>query len=257
MKRREPMTNESAEKRFGRNVKLRAIFKRHGEKEFRVKSDPNASLTPDGQAQSEAFGQKITTKTIKTYASNTGRTQETGELVAQGAEADRKLRQMTKDDLGLEYDPKGEFTQEVMRLKKEMLGDDFDNLSPEDKEKLILAYETHLSDYYLSFGDQVPPGVKHSPEQVADRILRRVKLYIKMAGRLPNNYEATLVNVTHDFCLAAFFKKVIGFDSVADIGGPVDYNEEFEVLIKTNDQGNKEFKMTFRNKEYSLDEFIN
>lgn len=248
---------DAAERRFGRNVKLRAIFKRHGEKEHKIGGTGETSLTENGRAESMRYGQQLeTTNAIKSYSSPTERTRDTGDLVVEGAPAERKLKSMVKEELALNFDPDGELSKEYIRLQHEILGSDFKAQGAAEQEKRQTELDTQYHDLYLSYGNEAPPGVELSPNQIADQIAKRIKTYLQMAERLYNNYEATLINATHDLCIAAFVKKIIGFESVREIGGPIKFNEGFEVLINTDDQGEQEAKMIFRDQEYSLEEII-
>lgn len=249
--------------KYGRNVKIHAIFIRHGEKGVSTVTAETA-LSETGRRTSIEFGRKLEKReAIKAYTSDTERTIETARLVVENSPTQRKMVQRVRKELGFYYDKEGDFFRKAMEIKKETLGPDFNNLSEEEKRRRTRESDKRQIDYYLSFGDKRPDLKTFSPVETAAMVARRVDIYIRMAERLYSGSDVDLINVSHDFPLSAFLKetlvrevegkKVRGFKTLDEIGGPIEFNEGFEFLIQTDSERNKSVKIVFRNKEYQVD----
>lgn len=252
---------ENKEK-LGRNIKIHAIFVRHGEKGLSTITG-ETRLTKRGRRESKKFGRRLEKReAIKPYSSDTERTRETAKLIVEASPTKKKMRQRVKKELGF-YSKDGDFVREAMKIKKETLGEDFNSLSKEEKKRRIRESDKRQTNYYLSFGDKRSDPETYSPVEAAAMVARRVDLYIRMTEKLHSNTDVDLINVSHDLSLSAFLKEVLvrdleekkvrGFNTIDEIGGPIEFNEGFEILIQTDDQGKKSVNMSFRNQEYQVD----
>lgn len=253
---------ENKEK-YGRNVTIHAVFVRHGEKDFDP-NNPETVLTSEGEIEAKNFGKKREKKRIiKPYISDTPRTKKTAWLIVEESPTDIKGQLRKMEELGFHYDPKGEFCQNAMKIKKNITGDDYENLSKEEQKEQLYRSDAIQVDYYLSFGNQRPDPNTYSPIETAALMAKRVGIYLGMAKRLKSGKEYDLINSTHDFNLVSFLKEVMirkfgdeevkGFNSVEEIGGSVKFNEAFEITIKTDDRGQVSASLLFRNNEYQID----
>lgn len=247
----------------GENVKIRAIFVRHGEKEH-DSENPETGLTLDGEWGARELGQGLGKKDmIKSYASDTNRTWDAAKYITEQSPTLKKGNQRLKKQLAFHYDRHGEFLKNVLKIKNDILKEK-DGLSKEKFNELLHEATTKQIDYYLSFGNNRPDTKTYSPKETAADMARLLDEHVKMSKKLKSGSEIDIINVTHDFNLAAFLKeilvreeggkKVIGFDSIEEIGGGLDFNEGFEVLIETDKDKNKKIKLLFRKKEYEIDE---
>jgi broad specificity phosphatase PhoE len=257
-----PEAKESKE-RFGRNVKIHAIFVRHGEKEISP-TKFETGLTERGKKESKEFAKKLKErKTIKAFSSDTERTKETAKLIVEASPTEKKMKQRVKKELGFYYDPEGGFVKKLKEIKKEILGENFDRLPEKEQKERFHEYEKQTMDYYLGFGNKRPDPNTFSPVETAAMIARRLDIYLRMPEKLYSDSEVDLINVSHDFPLVSFLKEVLirkvgekqirGFGKIDEIGGPIGLNEGFEVLIQTDNQGEESLKMIFRNQEYRID----
>ena len=247
----------------GENVTIHAIFIRHGEKKYDP-NNPETTLTPEGEIKSLEFGKSRTKKDmIKPYTSDTPRTRRTAELATESSPMENKGTMRTRKEISFTYDENGQFLLDVMKIKKDILGEDFNNLDDEEKQKRLKRATIKQVDFYLNFKDRRPDPMTYSPVETASGIAKLVDRYIKMSGKLNSGSNVDLVNATHDFNLAAFLKetivreieekKVRGFQSIEEIGGSMDFNENFEIIINRKDQNNISAKISFRGLEYELD----
>lgn len=247
----------------GENVTIHAVFLRHGEKKYDP-NNPETTLTPEGEIKSLEFGKTRTKKAmIKPYTSDTPRTRGTAELATEGSPTENKGTMRKRKELSFTYDESGQFLSDVMKIKKDTLGEDFNNLDDDEKQKGLREATIKQINYYLDFKDQRPDPKTYSPVATASGIAKLVDRYIKMSEELNSRSNVDLVHATHDFNLAAFLretlvreiegKKIRGFQSIEEIGGSMDFNENFEIIINRKDQNNISAKISFRGLEYDLD----
>ena len=255
--------SENIENKYGKNVKIHAIFLRHGEKETDI-ATADTGLTEKGRKESLEIGRRLDEKDlIKAYSSDTDRTKESAELIVFASPTEKKMKHRIKKELGFYYDKNGYFFNNLMKTKKEMLGQDFKGLQEEEKKEKMEEYENWATDYYLSFNEQRPDEGTMSPVETAAIVAKRVEKYIKMADRLPSGSDVQTIDNTHDMNLAAFLKealvrdvngqKIRGFKSIEEIGGSLAFNEGFEIIVENDEEGKKNIKFVFRKRQYELD----
>lgn len=250
-------------KEKGENVIVHAIFIRHGEKEHEP-DNPETGLTLAGEWDSRVFGQGRGYKSyIEPHASDTPRTKDTAKYATEQSPTKEKRALILEDNLAFHYDPEGSFVKEVMKIKRDALGDNPEQLSEAEFNAKIFEANSRQADYYLNFGDQRPDLKTFSPVETASGVAKMVYDYERNSNDIKSGSDVDCINGTHDFNLAAFLKEVMirevdgrkirGFDSVEEIGGSFDFAESFEVLIKTDQSGKKEMKLVFRGREYAVD----
>ena len=255
--------SENIENKYGKNVKIHAIFLRHGEKETDMTA-ADTGLTERGRRESLEIGRKLDEKDlIKAYSSDTDRTKESAELIVFASPTEKKMKHRIEKELSFYYDKNGVFFNNLMKAKKEMLGNGFKELQEEEKKEKMEKYENWATDYYLSFSEQRPDESTMSPVETAAIMAKRVETYIKMADRLRSNSDIQMINDTHDLNLAAFLKealvrdingqKIRGFKSIEEIDGSLAFNEGFEIIVENDEEGKKNIKFVFRRRQYELD----
>jgi broad specificity phosphatase PhoE len=251
---------ESKEK-FGRNVEVHGRFIRHGEK-LELPDEAETGLTKEGKQDSIDFGKRLEPKTaIKGYSSDTDRTKETIQLIVENSPTEKKMKQRIKDELYVNYS--SEFRARIMEIKKRELREDFDEQSIEERKKRLAQCGIEQMNFYLSFKDKRPDEKTYSPVETAAQVARRVDLYIRMADKMHSGSHVDLMNGMHDVNIAVFLNEVMirkvdgqkkrGFDSIQDIGGPIDYHEGFDIVTRIDENSEKTVKMIFRDKEYDID----
>lgn len=255
---------ENTEDKYGKNVKIHVLFLRHGEKEMNTTTGAETGLTERGRKESAEFGKSLDKKDlIKAYSSNTDRTKESAELIVATSPTEKKMNLRLKEELSFNYDKKGDFVNKLMETKKEMLGHDFNGLREEEKKERMDKYENWATDYYLNFGDQRPDEGTMSPVETAAMTSKLAERYAKMADRVYSGSDIQLINDTHDFNIASFLKEVLirdingqkirGFKSIEEVGGHLEFNEGFELLVESDNEGKKNIKFGFRGQQYELD----
>lgn len=255
----EKMMENRIGKERGENVTINVYVVRHAEKAYDEK-DLETALTPKGTAQSREFGKNLEPKdVIKSYASKTKRAIATGDNIVGASPTLRKGNPATRKELGFEYDVKGDFAIQIKKFKQVHLGPDFDKLSEEEFNKRILEAAAEHTDWFLSFGENRPDEKTNSPMEVVSSLAKLLLRYVKMSKRLNNNSKVDLVNVTHDLNIAALVREVASkVDNkdltMSDIGGPVKYNEGFELAINRIDADRVKLSLKFRGMVYDLDE---
>ena len=141
--------SENIENKYGKNVKIHAIFLRHGEKETDMAA-ADTGLTERGRRESLEIGRKLDEKDlIKAYSSDTDRTKESAELIVSASPTEKKMKHRIKKELGFYYDKNGVFFNNLIKAKKEMLGQGFKELPEEEKKEKMEKYENWATDYYI------------------------------------------------------------------------------------------------------------
>lgn len=228
---------EQAE-RFGRNVEIHAIFLRHGEK------GEGGELTEAGRKQADEFGEQLERKdAIKGYSSPAKRVIETVERVIASAPHDRKLATRIRTEIGISPSISKEFVRQYREREKE--GPDA------------------AAEWYLSFGHNRPDAETSSPYENAQALAYILRRYVEMADRLYSGSKIDLINGTHQGLPEALLKeilvrqvdgkRVVGFESLQEIGGALRPAEGMEFLIKTDASGGKVVKLNFRGNTFDLD----
>lgn len=245
---------------FGKDIEIHAYFVRHGEKKHSSNSF-ETSLSEKGQKKSEKYGENLENQRIKAYSSDTERTKETAGKTIKGSPANKKIGPEIRKELGVKYSD--EYAKKELAEKMKILGENYNDLPEEEKKERLYKHNTESINRYLSYGDKKPDQETDSPVELAAMLTKRVDIYLRQAERLKNGSKDDIVNVTHDYSISAFLKEVMirevqekkirGFNSVEEIGGPIDYNEGFEISIKTDSEGKKSVGMDFRGKNYEID----
>ncbi|MEK7542816.1 MAG: histidine phosphatase family protein [Patescibacteria group bacterium] len=254
---------EGESKDFGKDVDIHAYFIRHGEKKY-VPDDPDTPLTDIGRRQARVFGGTLDSReAIKGYSSRTVRTEDTVENIIEASRTEHKLKARVRDELSFEWDKKGSFFPELVKLRNEGRPANYKQLPENERKKIDHDIDAKITDWYLNFGEKRPDKGTESPVELAAKVAHRIATYQKMARRLSSGSSVDLINGTHDFPIAAFLqrvivrsaddKKVVGFHSVNEIGGPIEYTENFELVIHNDKEGNQKMQLKFRGQSYEID----
>lgn len=225
------------QEKFGRDVRIHAIFMRHGEKAV------SGELTEEGKNQAVRFGEELENKdAIKGYSSPVQRVLETVNKVVENSPHDKKLNTRIRTELAIPA-----FSKEATQKYK-----DLEKLGPSE-----------AADWYLSFGSEKPDSDTISPQDVAKTFAYIVQKYIDMTDKLYSGSNIDLINGTHQALPEALLKEIlirkqdgteiVGFERLEDIGGALKPTESMEFLISTNDSGTKEVKLHFRGQVYDID----
>lgn len=265
MNRMEKLPSPEAQESRGKNIEVRVHCIRHGEKEV-VKGNPETGLSEIGRQQSRNWGQeKLQQPVLKTYSSDTARTRETAQLIIGEAHAGKKMTHRVKDELSFRYDPQGEFARQILATRQAIFGNDFAQAPRPEQERRRAANSAAQLNNYIAYGDHRPDPNTYSPVETAAALAKRVDIFRRMAPRLRSDSQVDLINITHEFNLAAFLHEVIlrpkedgttqrGFDDVKDIGGPFESTEGFEIIVKTDGNSQLATSLLLRGKEYEIDD---
>ena len=248
---------------YGENITLYIDIVRHGEKR-NDPDDPDTDLTLEGREQSFENG-KLREKRdfIKLYSSNTKRTRDTSRFIAEGSPTEKKGTLRNKKGLLFMYDGNGQFLKDVMKIKKDILGENYKDLPKDEIDKRLRQLTNEQMDYYVSYGDKRPDPETHSPVETAANMAKLIDHYVKMSKEFKSGSNVEFVNATHDFNIAAFLKEVLirevdgkkvkGFQKIEEIGGGMEFNEGFEIIVNRKNTKDISFKMLFRGQECEID----
>lgn len=265
-----PERFESREE-FGRNVEIRATFMRHGPKAEMGDTTARTLISAKGEQQVREIGKQLEVKRhgIKAYTSPIERAVKTAELVLE--EQERKGTKIyntrKRSELGL-WSASDEFTRRWIEITNENLPPNFEELEGDIKQEVFDKAGDKALDNWLKLKDQRPDESTPSPQEVAAGMARLVDRYIRMADRLYSGSEIDLLNTSHKGVLEPLLKEILlrkvrdkdnkeqvvkGFESIEEIGGGMRPSESWQLLIKTDESGNKNVKLLLRGQEYDID----
>ncbi|MDP2684395.1 MAG: hypothetical protein Q8P20_05040 [bacterium] len=261
-----PEIEKNVEKSTGHDVEIIASFRRH----FDPKKNPEGmsldELSDKGRQQSADLGPELSGK-IKGYSSPKERAQDTIDIAFQNVDENadiinQRLLEEEQTETGRQFN---------IRIKKELdtvpgvkdlilkamkLADK--ELKPDDE---MTKYD-FIIQYYLDHPEEISePG--GTPHEAAQDIAARVDMYRRMSDRLYDGSEVRLENATHGPKLEPFLQQVMirregdkqirGFDNVMEIGGAFKPGENFETVIRKDEQGNETMFLQVRGQEYEID----
>ncbi|MBS4035803.1 MAG: phosphoglycerate mutase family protein [Ignavibacterium sp.] len=230
----EPRLKHPTEKeaKFGRKVRFKIYFFRHGDKDGEM-------LSQNGVEQAQKIGSSLEpTPTVKGYSSQFPRARYFSENIVEMTRAKRKLNLRQGLDLGEE---------------------NWFN------EGFVNWWRKHGLKGYLDLKDQRPVVNTPSAEEVAARVAHHFLTQIKIPEKCYSGSEVTLVNTSHSGILEPFFIEALGKaiekdpvnkegkDFIEKMGGAFNTAEGFEVDVKIDENGEKTVKLTFRGKNYEVD----
>ncbi len=238
---KEKMEPKLEKKEYGKNIVQRDIYYRHGEK------TSGGELAPKGFKQAEEIGKslKVAKAGIKPYFSEFKRAEDFAKATTEATKTKKKFVARQRFGLGKkEYWP-----PELMKKVKTVITE---------------KGEEAGFQYYLDFGDKKPTPDSLSPKEVAAKFAKQVLTHVKMTDRYYNGSEVDLINGTHGFAIEPFLKEAIsdqveknpvnlrGKTFLEKMGGKFKTAENFEVLTKIDEKGEKTIKLLLRDKEYDL-----
>lgn len=265
-----PEQLESREK-FGRNVEILATFMRHGPRAEMHDITARTLISEKGEQEVREIGKRLEVKRhgIKTYTSPVERTVRTAELVLEKQEqkGTKIYKTRKRSELGL-WSASDEFTRRWVEITNENLPPNFEELQGDAKQEAFDKAEDKALDEWLRLKEQRPDETTPSPQEVAAGVAKLVDRYIKMADRLYSDSEIDLLNTSHKGTLEPLLKEILlrkirdknnkeqvvrGFESIEEIGGGMRPSESWQLLVKTDENENKNVKLLFRGQEYDID----
>jgi len=230
---------------------IKLTFVRHGEKE--LTSGSETALTKRGIFEAALLGTKRDKKdTFSINYSPTDRTKLTGEI----ANLSEKLQGEIKEEtlLSVKNDFSKEYLERLLNIKRKMLPDNVSQLSAEEARKIDEEAAILQMQEYFSYGANRPDQGTISPDEMAGKIGTIIRRYVDDLQDHQKYSPYSLhevLNVTHDFVVASFLRKIIG-----DSSDSIRPGEGFEVIIKgpkSDDPNSMEMVLVFREQEYKLD----
>lgn len=257
------------QKEFGGNVKAILEFKRHQDPGKDPVTGMSADfLTEKGQGASADDGQKIAETTVKGFASPKLRAQETVDLMLQNVSDDVKVINKTTESLkgtkaeNLVNNQRGENEFNVRTRKELDAVANFGKVMPlasawaegQIKEGAKLDKYSLIVQWYLDNPEVCKENGVLTSHETAVEIAERVSTELGLTERLYSGSDVRLVNVTHGPKIEPFLQEVINFKNLEEIGGALQPGESIQFKVNIDASKQKEVKLLFRDKEYSVDE---
>lgn len=263
--------HHEGEAKLGRNVEIRASFMRHAPKADVKEPGAGATLSEAGREAARQVGRRFESKRhgIKAYTSPVDRAMETADLIL-GEQKKKEIKifkSRKRTELGIVPGSKDFYTK-FKELTKQNLPENFDELSAEEKEEAVFAAEDKALDWWFELGDKKFDKDTATAREVGASVALLVDKYIRMTDFMNSGSSVDLLNVSHKGTLEPFLKQVLlrqvedesgkiktvrGFDKLEEIGGGMKTVESWDLLVKTDEHGNKNVKVGLRGNEYDID----
>lgn len=235
-------------KENGRNVHIRAKFVRHGEK-----SSFDGGLTDKGVEDAKEYGREFEPLEdgVKGFYSHIKRSKDTLENITQEIDTEKKYKSRQRNNLILNDPGEMPWSEDSLNKYKELVDENNGD-------------ENAALDWYLSHGEQRPDSNTISPKEAAARLANLVEKYVRMVSRLKNGSSVDFVHVSHSGTIEPFLQQVIGNEIeqnpidpkgktfLEKMGGMINFLEEFEVDIKTDENDNVAVELTFRGRNFLI-----
>lgn len=260
------MGEKDAKKLTGHNIEITTSFRRH----FDPKKSPEGmsldELSDTGKQQAVDFGTKLSGK-IKGYASPKERAQDTIDIafqnIGEGAEIiNQELSSADKEKEGRHFNIRVKKELDTVPGIKDLVLKAMELADQELKPDSAMTKYDYVVQYYLDHPEEITEQ-GGTPREAAQDIASRVDLYRRMSERLKNGSEVTLENGTHGPKLEPFLQQVMirreggevikGFNNIMEIGGAFKPGENFEIVIKRDEQGDETNILHVRGQEYEID----
>src|SRR3989339_665562 len=231
---------EVSPEQIGRNVEIRLIFMRHGEK------DPinreNGLLTERGKEQFQEFAEEELgdpNRTLVCYGTEIPRTAQSCLEALKTSGAQVKVYPEPLDELDMRI---GEQNQKDRKTR-------FSRAFLETMKGMPVGHNVRQ---YLGYGRQRPDPDTYSPQEFAGGVAKVILNYETKVGRITSGKKTDVLLVSHDFVLSSFIQEVLGekFTAEHPTLEPAGY---FEVLIKTDGQGQHSMEGVYQGRHFNFD----
>lgn len=221
----------------GKNVEVRIILIRHGEKNKINRK--TGGLTETGRQQFRNFATENLgdpERNLIVYGGDLVRTIQSGLEATGVSTAKIKAYPEVMDELSLNigsHDPKHKA-----------------KISPALMAKLSSMPMGENVKLYLGNKDKKPDQESISPREMAEGIVRIFLGYDEKIDRIKSETKNDILAVSSDYIIASFLQEVLGVDFDAE--NTLNFAEGLQFTIRTDEAGNHTYECKFRNKNYSL-----
>jgi len=278
--------SRSPEEKIGRNTEARFTFLRHSQKSSGRVFSPDggsvsmANISEAGKSRAFDFGnENLTGRNInKSYATTSDRTVQSLEAAFEGAGIDPQILKQKGESgafLALpalpgsaSFNKKYDQISEPIRQQyiSEHFGNiNFDDLTQDQQEEVAEFAEEPAIEWYLAFGDQRPDEDTPSPREYAASVAFKMNRLINLPDHMKSGAKVDLVSAGHKTSTEAFLKyvlereiggeKVVGFNSLAEIGGSLKILDSWDLKVLIDSQGKKIVKLVLHRESGKQEEY--
>lgn len=243
----------------GCNIDVTIHLMRHGRK------GPDGNLSDIGMQEAREHGAKMgVMKNVKAYTSPIMRVIETAQAVQQGADIYNEFRQRNRERLSTSLlqvpgakKPSYFFKEIVLKRLA-----DAHNAPENEREQKIQEVEHQNIQEWLSYDDTFVDETTNSPKNVARAVAYHLVRQIDMVDRLKKDSDVDLLDVTHEFMLAAIIRyaveeqnengTIVSGMEIMQNKQSIDYLESLDIGVHIDVDGKKEISLTIKGKPYML-----
>ncbi len=243
----------------GRNINVTIHLMRHGRK------GADGNLSDIGVQEAREHGAEMgVMKNAKAYTSPVPRVVETARAVQQGAVIHNEFKQINREQLSasLLQKPGAEkpsrFFKEVV-LKR--LADAHNAPENERKQKIQEVEHQNMQEW-LSHDDKFIDETTNSPKNVARAVAHHLVRQIDMTDRFKKDSDVDLLDVTHEFMLAAIIRyavekqnqdgTIVSGEEIMQDKQSIDYLESLDIKVHIDSNGKKEISLAIKGEPYIL-----
>lgn len=274
-----PGGRERLHELIGKNVEIRATFRRHGYKADATDQTPKSALSPRGRLQIAELARKSAILKDGRFirSSPAERAYEAADIIMMDAQSRGLVggRGRTPDKPGrvrvrheLRMASSEVFDREWNRVFKENLPPNYSELSFEDQMEAATKAEDAAYEWWFAQGEH-PDLEIPSVHEMATELAVLVSRVINTPDKLWNRSHIDEELVSHLSKIETILKEILvrkvkdpstgeetrvtGFNSLADIGGGMRPGEGWTLMVKTDANRNKRVYIHLRGVDYDID----
>jgi len=243
----------------GRNVNVTIHLMRHGRK------GADGNLSDIGVQEAREHGAKMgVMKNAKAYTSPVPRVVETARAVQEGSVIHNEFKQRNREQLSASLLQKPG-AEEPSRFFKEVVLKRLANAhnAPEnEREQKIQEVERQNMQEWLSYDDKFIDETTNSPKNVARAVAHHLVRQIDMTDHLKKDSDVDLLDVTHEFILAAIIRyavekqnedcTIVSGEEIMQDKQSIDYLECLDIKVHIDSNGKKEISLAIKGEPYIL-----
>jgi len=238
-----------------------------------------SAISEKGASEATKLGQEIiapgsTAKVVKRYASDQIRTVETLDNITEGykdIKPETEIKEAIRVKKELSSNPPSEYDKVYLKMwnenKKKIMEEkglkfeNFSKLSPDEQEKIAEAAEEPVIAEWLDNPDGELAKLHPPKDAASDFAVLFDRRHDRLVSKLKDDSKLDIMHNTHKTITEPFLMSGVLVDKqtgknitkLEEIGGSLQILDNWTSKIKTDEKGEAETTVQFRDKEYTID----